>query len=157
MDEQVVREQLVNQLDGKQAHASAEQALAGLEPRLRAARPAAGQHSVWDVLEHMRVAQQDILRYTLDASWESPKFPDGYWPGATDRVDDATWEASLAGFRADLAEVCALARDAKLDLTARLPHGKWRTYLRQILLVADHNAYHLGQIVQLRKTLGAWS
>lgn len=156
MDDKIVREQLVALLQGEHAHVSAEHALAGLASKLRAVRPAPGLHSVWDELEHMRIAQEDILRYTLDERWKSPKFPEGYWPPSADAVDDARWESSLSRFKADLDELCALARDTKYDLTARLPHGKWRTYLRQILLVTDHNAYHVGQIVQTRKALGAW-
>lgn len=156
MDENLVRDQLVLLLTGEHAHVSAEKALAGLPPRQRAVRPAPGLHSVWELLEHMRIAQEDILRYTLDPLWKSPKFPEGYWPAPSDEVEDAQWKSSLARFKADLDEVCALARETKYDLTARLPHGKWRTYLRQILLVADHNAYHAGQIVETRKALQAW-
>jgi hypothetical protein len=157
MNDSVLREQLVLLLTGEHAHVSAERALAGLEPRLRGARPAPGLHSVFEELEHMRIAQQDILRYTLDAGWRSPKFPDGYWPPPDEPVGDARWEASVSGFRSDLDdEVCVLARNPAVDLTALVPHGEWRTYLRQILLVADHNAYHAGQIVQSRKALRAW-
>jgi len=156
MDEKVVREQLLALLGGENAHVSAEHALRGLDPKLRAVRPSEGLKSVWEELEHMRLAQEDILRYTLDERWKSPKFPDGYWPPPAQEVDDRQWESSLARFKADLDELSALARDTRYDLTARLPHGKWRTYLRQILLVADHNAYHAGQIVQTRKSLGAW-
>jgi len=156
VNDAVLREQLVLLLTGEHAHVSAEKALAGLEPRLRAARPGPGLHSVFEELEHMRIAQEDILRYTLDRGWKSPKFPEGYWPPPGPTVDDARWESSLSRFKSDLDEVCALARDPALDLTARVPHGEWRTYLRQILLVSDHNAYHAGQIVQTRKALGAW-
>lgn len=156
MDEEVVREQLVALLKGAHAHVSVEHAVAGLDPELRAARPSQGVKSVWEELEHMRIAQEDILRYTLEAGWKSPKWPEGYWPPRAEKVDDAQWESSVSRFKADLAAVCRLAGDAKYDLTARIPHGEWRTYLRQILLVADHNAYHAGQIVQVRKALGAW-
>ena len=104
----------------------------------------------------MRIAQEDILRYTLDKEWKSPKFPEGYWPRPDEAVDDERWESSVSRFQSDLDEVCALARDPARDLLEPLPHGEWRTYLRQILLVADHNAYHAGQIVQTRKSLRAW-
>jgi hypothetical protein len=104
----------------------------------------------------MRLAQEDILRYTLDASWKSPDFPAGYWPKPTDDVDDAQWTESVERFLADLDEVAALARDPQRDLTAEIPHGEGRTYLRQVLLVADHNAYHAGQIVEVRRQLGDW-
>jgi hypothetical protein len=104
----------------------------------------------------MRLAQEDILRYTLDPGWKSPAWPDGYWPKKA-APTDAEWRACVKGFEADLEEVCALVRRKDLDLTSRIPHGQGgHTYLREVLLVADHNAYHLGQIVQTRKLLRAW-
>lgn len=156
MDERGLREQLVELLTGSHAHASLAQALAGLAPELRGRRPAPGLHSVYEELEHIRLAQEDILRYTLDPSWKSPDWPQGYWP-SREAPTEAEWKACTTGVAADLEEVCALARDPKRDLTAKIPHGEGRTYLRQVLLVADHNAYHVGQIVQTRKLLGAWA
>jgi hypothetical protein len=109
-------------------------------------------------LEHMRIAQEDILRYTLDAAWQSPEWPGGYWPppAPADRITDEMWEASVKAFFSDLEEVIKLVSDPDIDLTASIPHGDGKTYLREVLLVADHNAYHLGQIVQTRKLLGDW-
>jgi uncharacterized damage-inducible protein DinB len=156
MNETILRQNLVELLCGGHAHVTAEQALDGLDPALRQARPATGGHSVWEEWEHMRLAQEDILRYTLDASWASPPFPEGYWPNATDQVTDEAWSASVAAFFADLEEVIKLAENPNVDLTAEIPHGEGHTYLREILLVADHNAYHLGQIVQIRKALSTW-
>jgi len=156
MDETVFRAQLVALLRGGEAHVKAKAALADVSPKLRNVRPADDVHSIWEELEHLRIAQEDILRFTIDASWESPKWPDGYWPGSTDNVTDDMWKASVEGFFADLEEVITLVQDPKLDLTARIPHGEGQTYLREALLVADHNAYHLGQIVQARKLLGDW-
>lgn len=156
MDDQVVREALTELLTKGNAHVTLDKAVDGLPSELRARKPAAGIHSVWEELEHMRLAQEDILRYTLDAAWKSPAFPEGYWPERP-RPTETEWKASVKAFRADLDEVVALARDEKRDLTARLPHGEGRTYLRQVLLVADHNAYHLGQLVLLRRLLGAWT
>jgi uncharacterized damage-inducible protein DinB len=143
-------------LEKGQAHVTLPGALRDLAPELRGRRPAPGLHSIWEELEHVRIAQEDILRYTLDAGWKSPAFPTGYWPVPESMPTDAEWDASLAGFRRDLEGTCALARDPARDLTAVIPHGEGRTYLRQVLLIADHNAYHLGQIVQTRKLLGAW-
>ena len=157
MNDSILRQNLVELLRGGHAHVTAEQALDGLDPALRNARPATGGHSVWEEFEHLRLAQEDILRYTLDASWTSPPFPDGYWPSATDQLTDEAWAASVAAFFADLEAVIKLAEDSSVDLTAEIPHGEGRTYLREILLVADHNAYHLGQIVQIRKALGDWA
>jgi len=156
MDDAVLREQLAGLLGDGQAHVKTEDALANVSTQFRGVRPHEDGHSVWEELEHMRIAQQDILRYTLDSSWASPKWPDGYWPTSTDKVTDEMWQASVDGFFADLKELETLVRDTSVDLTAKIPHGEWRTYLRQILLVADHNAYHLGQIVQTRKVLGDW-
>jgi uncharacterized damage-inducible protein DinB len=155
MDDQVMRDALIELLTKGNAHVAVGKALEGLKPELRAKRPGEGIHSVWEELEHMRIAQEDILRYTLDQGWDSPDWPQGYWP-SDEAPDEAAWKASVAQFEKDLQEVCALVRDPARDLTARLPQGQGRTYLRQVLLVADHNAYHLGQIVQARKLLGAW-
>ncbi len=157
MNDSILRQNLVDLLRGGQAHLTLQQALADLNPALRNVRPATGGHSVWEELEHMRLAQEDILRYTLDATWTSPPFPEGYWPQATDQLTDEAWSASVKAFFADLEEVAKLVQDVKVDLTAEIPHGQGHTYLREILLVADHNAYHLGQIVQTRKALGAWA
>jgi uncharacterized damage-inducible protein DinB len=156
MDDSVLREQLVELMRGGEAHVKVDKALADVNPQLRNVRPPADVHSVWEELEHMRIAQEDILKYTLDPSWKSPAWPEGYWPSKTESVTDEMWEASLDGFFAGLEDVIKLVQDAEVDLTAKIPHGDWRTYLRQILLVADHNAYHLGQIVQARKLLADW-
>jgi len=156
MDDAVFRKNLVQLLKGGHAFAPAKKILADVKPKLRAARPSAELHSVWELLEHLRIAQEDILRYTLDPAWQSPEFPAGYWPASDDRVSDEQWSASVSAFLAGVEEACALARDASRDLTAAIPHGEGRTYLRQILLIADHNAYHLGQIVDARRALGDW-
>src|SRR5262249_1976049 len=102
------------------------------------------------------IAQEDIWRYTFDAKWVSPSWPAGYWPAGRENLPEERWTAALSAFFADLAEVIRRVQDPNFDLTAEVPHGEGRTYLRQVLLLADHNAYHLGQIVQLRKLLGDW-
>jgi hypothetical protein len=157
MNGSILRQNLVDLLRGGQAHVTPEQALDGLKPASRNVRPATGGHSVWEEWEHMRLAQEDILRYTLDASWTSPDFPEGYWPKANEALTEETWGASVAAFFADLEETIELAQNPNVDLTAEIPHGEGRTYLRQILLIADHNAYHLGQLIQTRKALGDWN
>jgi hypothetical protein len=156
MDDSVLRENLVGLLTGEHAHVGTKRAFEGLRPENRTARPRAGAHSIWELLEHLRIAQEDIVRYTLDPAWRSPDFPSGYWPAATETVSDQRWSASVDAFLGGLEETVALARDAARDLTARIPHGEGRTYLRQVLLIADHNAYHVGQVVDLRKALGDW-
>lgn len=156
MEDSVLREQLVDLLRGGEAHIKAETVLTDVSPKFRNVRPTPAVSSVWEELEHMRTAQEDILRYTLDPSWKSPEWAAGYWPGSSDDVTDEMWKLSVDRFFSDLEEVIKLVQDANVDLTAKIPHGEWRTYLREILLVADHNAYHLGQIVQARKLLGDW-
>jgi len=155
MDESRLRRDLLELLMGKSAHASVEEAFAGVPARVRGTRPPEGGHSLFELLEHMRIAQEDILRYTLDARWRSPKWPTGYWPRSA-KPGPGQWVASLAAFSRDLGAVRALVRDRRRDLTAPIPHGEGRTYLREVLLVADHNAYHLGQVVSTRRALGVW-
>ncbi len=156
MDEQALRKSLTDLLAGGQAYAPPETAFKGMRPGLRNVRPSAGMHSVYEELEHMRIAQEDILRYTLDAGWQSPPWPEGYWPKDNEELTAEKWEESVERFFRDLEEVRNLVSASGYDLTAPIPHGEGRTYLRQILLVADHNAYHTGQIVQTRKLLGDW-
>jgi hypothetical protein len=102
MDESVLRSQLVELLREGQAHVKAESALANVGAQFRNVRPAPEVHSVWEELEHLRIAQEDILRYTIDPLWESPKWPDGYWPKASEKLSDEMWQASVTGFFADL-------------------------------------------------------
>ncbi|CAN5505773.1 DinB family protein [soil metagenome] len=157
MNDKILRQSLVALLRGGQAHVTLAGALEGLEPELRAKRPAGGGHSVWELLEHMRLVQEDILRYTLDPAWTSPPWPEGYWPepGGAGLAEEA-WRETLAGFERDLEAVIALVEDESRDLSAEIPHGEERSYLRQVFLVADHNSYHLGQIVDARRALGSW-
>ena len=158
MNDKILRENVVELLRGRGAHVAPDAALAGVNPKLRNTRPAGGLHSIWEDLEHMRLAQEDILRYTIDPEWKSPDWPAGYWPGEVAEVTDAIWEESLRGFWADLEEVISIAADESRDLTASIPHGEaGHTYLRELLLVADHNAYHIGQVVQTRRLLGDWN
>jgi hypothetical protein len=155
--DQGLRGALAELLDGRSAHVDPRKALEGVTPALRARRPAPDVHSVWEELEHMRLAQEDILRYTVDPSWRSPMWPEGYWPEPADEVSDEAWDASVTAFFRDLDELKQLATDSSVDLTAAIPHGKnGHTPLREILLVADHNAYHLGELVQARKLLKNW-
>ena len=155
MNDARIRQELLALFEGGHAHVAAENALAGLAPELRGSRPEGGSHSVWELLEHLRIAQEDILRYVVDPEWKSPKWPEGYWPTARTPTPEQ-WDASLRAFARDLGAVAELVRDPARDLTAPLPHAKKHTVLREVLLVADHNAYHLGQVVEVRRRLGAW-
>ncbi len=157
--DRALRERLVDFLDSQHAHAGFDRTLAALPAELRNRRPDGVEHSCWDLLEHLRIAQKDILEFSRDPGWTSPAWPDGYWPpaaGADREIDDAAWQRSVDGFRADLAEMAALLRDPENDLYAPFPWGDGQTLLRQALLIVDHNAYHLGQIVGVRRQLGSW-
>lgn len=155
MDDAVLRSELVNLLTEEQAHVQFEKALAGVKAENRNRRAPGAEHTIWELLEHVRICQEDILRYTLDASWRSPAMEE-HWPNPAGTVDDATWKRSVDAFLRDRDEVVRMAKDGTRDLTVEIPHGGFRTYLRQVLMVADHNAYHVAQIVQARKALGDW-
>ncbi len=157
MDQGALRANVLELLNGGTAFATLEAAIKGLKPGNRGARPAGNPHSVWEELEHMRIAQEDILRYTLDPGWKSPRWPEGYWPDPQKRPTPAMWAHTVKHFFADLAQLKSLVKNRKIDLTARIPHGEGRTYLREVLLTANHNAYHAGQIVLIRKLLGDWA
>jgi hypothetical protein len=155
--DRALREHLLYLLKGGGAHLDFETAIAGLPPELRSAKPTGVPHSPWRLLEHMRIAQWDILEFSRNAKHVSPRFPEGYWPADDGPPDDAAWDRSVAGFRADLKAMQDLVADPSTDLFARIPHGDGQTILREALLVADHNAYHLGQLVVVRRALGAWA
>lgn len=151
-----LREHLVQLLEGGHAHATFDHATRGFPVERAGERPAGSPHSAWELLEHMRLAQNDILRFSQSAEHQSPEWPGGYWPEspAPDRPEQ--WTVSLRSFRDDLAEFLAMIRDPASDLYRPLPWGDGQTLLREALLIADHNAYHLGQLVLVRRLLGAW-
>jgi DinB superfamily len=151
-----LREHLLYLLRGGGAHLDFEAAVADLPAHLRGGKPAGQPHTPWRLLEHLRLAQWDILEFSSDPRHESPPFPDGYWPAGDAPPDEGAWDRSVAAFRADLKAMQDLVADPATDLFAPLPHGQGQTLLREALLVADHNAYHLGQLVLLRRLLGAW-
>jgi len=156
MDDKNLRKNLVELLRGGSAHVSLEKALDDINPEIRNIRGTANIHSIYEELEHMRIAQEDILRYTLEPGWESPDWPDGYWPDDNDSIKDEIWENTIIRFFNDLESLIDLVNNGKFDLTEEIPNGDGRTYLREILLVADHNAYHIGKIIDIRKILGDW-
>ena len=155
MGEENLRKSLSEFLNKALAHATVKNTIDNLKEELRNVKPQEGIHSVWELFEHMRIAQEDILRYTLDKNWKSPKWPEGHWPD-NNKLTDKIWDESVKKFFADLDELNKLTRNPKIDLTSEIPHGEGRTYLREILLVIDHNAYHSGQIVIVRKMLNDW-
>jgi hypothetical protein len=153
MDESKVREQLVYSLSGKGAHMSFDKAVKGLPEELIGKRIPHLAHTAWQLVFHLWVAQWDILEFSRGPGHQSPKWPDGYWP-PHDAPDTAKlWDETIAKFRSDLAAMIALVRDQKNDLLAPFPHGQGQTLLREAILVIDHNAYHVGQLVDLRRLL----
>ena len=148
-----LREHLENLLRMEGAHISFDAAIAGFPAALRGAKPAGAPHSAWELLEHMRIAQEDILDFSRNPEYRDKTFPDDYWPPSPEPPDEKAWQQSVQQFQTDLTQVRELIADPTLDLFARIPHGSGQTLLREALLVADHNAYHLGQLVMLRRLL----
>jgi uncharacterized damage-inducible protein DinB len=151
-----LREHLVNLLTKPQAHATFEDAVKGLPAELRGKTAKGAEHSPWQLLEHLRIAQGDIVEFSRNAKHESPKWPEGYWPEEKAPVDEKAWDKSVRAFKRDLKAMVELLQDEKTDLFAKIPHGDGQTVLREALLIADHNAYHVGQLVLVRRLLGAW-
>src|SRR5262245_6366524 len=144
-------------LRGGSAHTKFKPVVSDWPPELRGVRPQGAPHTGWQLLEHMRICQWDILGFSRDARHVSPKFPDGYWPAADAPGEADAWERSVAAFDADLKQMEDLVSDPATDLYARIPHGDGQTILREALVLADHNSYHLGQLVIVRRLLGAWT
>jgi hypothetical protein len=151
-----LREHLLYLLRGGGAHLNFEAAIADLPASLWGAKVAGVPHTPWRLLEHLRICQWDILEFSRNPRHVSPSFPDGYWPKGDAPPDATAWDRSVTAFRADLQAMQDLVADPATDLFASIPHGEGQTILREALLVADHNAYHLGQLVVLRRALGAW-
>jgi hypothetical protein len=157
MSDQALRQHLLYLLQGGGAHLNFEQAVADLPAELRGVRAPGIPHTPWRLLEHLRICQWDILEFSRDPQHISPKFPDGYWPDGDTPGESESWDQSVEAFRADLQAMVDLVMDPTTDLFAPIPHGDGQTILREALLVADHNAYHLGQLVLVRRALGAWT
>lgn len=155
-NDQALRQHVVKLLDWRDAHIGFDQVIADWPAELRAAKPAGAPHSAWQLLEHLRIAQWDILDFCRNPKYKELDFPAGYWPAGDAPPTDDAWKESLRAFRADLAALQKLVANPATDLFAPIPHGQGQTILREALLVADHNAYHLGQLLLLRRLLGAW-
>ena len=154
--ETALREQLIQLLEGGHAHATFDSAVRGFPADRVGVRPKGLPYSAWELLEHMRIAQNDILRFSASADYVSPAWPAGYWPPAPAPEKESHWGRSVRAIRKDLAEFQALLRDPKQDLYKKFPWGDGQTLLREALLIADHNAYHVGQLVLARRLLGVW-
>jgi hypothetical protein len=154
--DKALREHLLYLLGGGGAHVDFNKTVQDLPVRLRGSKPQGAPHTAWELLEHMRLAQWDILEFSRNPKHVSPEWPAGYWPQSPAPPDAKAWENSVKQFRADLKAMQRLVEDPKTDLYARIPHGEGQTILREALLVADHNAFHLGELVFLRRILGSW-
>lgn len=155
-NDQALRDHLLFLIKGEGAHAGFDDVVNDFPPALRGKKPNGVAHSPWQLLEHLRIAQSDILEYTRTPGHVSAEFPAGYWPASETPPSDDAWAKSAAAFRADLAALAELVAEGSSDLLAPLAHAKGTSIMGQVLLAADHNAYHLGQLVMLRRLLGAW-
>lgn len=152
--DQILRDHLVTELlASEHAHITFDAAVKDFPPALRGVRPKGFPHSAWELLEHLRLAQWDILEFSRDPKHVSPDWPEGYWPKEPAPPSEQAWDDSVAQFKSDLAAIATIARDPKTDLYGKIGHGTGQTWLRQILMTADHNAYHLGQLVLVRRGL----
>jgi DinB superfamily len=152
----VLKEHLVNSLKGGQASVPVEQALKNITPSLRNVKSNEKLHTIWQELEHLRITQEDILQYMINPDWVSPKWPDGYWPQPVEKLTDQIWDSTYAGFFNDLNSVIDLTQNPELNILEIIPHAKIHTYLREITIIIEHNAYHIGKIIDIRKALGDW-
>jgi uncharacterized damage-inducible protein DinB len=151
------RDIVASSLGWEQAHATLENALNGLPPNLRGKQPPTFPHSVWQLLEHIRITQHDLLDFCQNPDYvEKLEWPRDYWPATVEPADDAAWDRSIGDCRSDREALARFTTETKLDLTDKIPRGSGQTYLRTVLLAVDHASYHIGQIVAVRRLLGAW-
>src|SRR5262245_46229048 len=157
MSDKALREQIRKMLAWEEAHVGFERAVGDFPAELRGQVPAGAPYSAWQLLEHLRMAQHDILDFCVNPKYEEEmKWPDDYWPQSPAPSSAKAWDDSVSRFLADRKALQELASDTTIDLFAKIPHGSGQTYLRELLLVADHNAYHIGELVVVRRLLGAW-
>jgi DinB superfamily len=151
-----LRKHLINLLTKGEAHATFEDAVKDVPPAARGKVPEGTAHSLWELVEHMRIAQWDIMKFSVDAKHKSPKFPQGYWPKTPAPPNAKAWDKSIKDFLADREAMCKLIDKKSTDVFAEIKHGKGQTILRQAMLMADHNSYHIGEIIVTRRALGVW-
>jgi DinB superfamily len=156
MNDAALRAHLTKLLAWHDAHVDFDAAVSDLPAALRGRVPPGAPYSIWQLVEHLRLAQHDILDFCVNPDYKEMRWPDDYWPADPAPPDDRAWSGALDRYQRDLATVQKLAADPAIDLCSTIPHGSGQTYLREILLVADHAAYHIGQIVIVRRLLGAW-
>ncbi len=143
-------------LDWEQAHTGLDAVLANLPVELRGRRPDGLPHSVWELLEHIRRTQHDLLEFCVNADYKEIDWPDDYWPSSPAPKDDAEWTACVRAIHADAAALAKFTTETDQDLTSKIPHGTGQTYLRTVLVAIDHTSHHLGQIIVTRRLLGSW-
>jgi uncharacterized damage-inducible protein DinB len=156
MDDKVVRDYLRRFLNWREAHADLKSAFKDVPFEDQGKRPPKSPHSPWQILEHMRLAQNDILEFCTNPQYKARNWPDDYWPKKSAPPDKSAWGKSVKAFEKDLKDLQDLVSDPKTDLETPVPHGSGQTVFREALLVADHNAYHVGQLVLVRRLLGCW-
>jgi hypothetical protein len=148
---------VASSLGWEEGHASLDSAVKGLAPALRGKRPEGYPHSPWELVEHIRITQRDLLDFCRDPDYvEKLEWPRDYWPTSPEPLSTAAWDKTIADYKSDREAFARFVTETDVDLTARIPHGKGQTYLRSILLAVDHASYHVGQLVSVRRLLGAW-
>jgi hypothetical protein len=155
MTDTAIRTLLVSLLAWKDAHVGFDDAIAGIPEDKRGTQPS-GLHSPWELVEHLRITQHDLLDFSVNPGYEELEWPRDYWPPTSAPSSAAAWDESVALFRSDREALQKLAADPAVVLTAKIPHGDGQTYIRELLLAADHAAYHVGQLVLVRQLLGIW-
>jgi len=155
-EDRALREQLVKFLSGGEAHAEFKDVLNDFLVAARGAVPKGAEHSAWQELEHIRIALHDLLDFSTNPNYVAMKWPDDYWPKEAAPKNDAAWEASVRAVKKDIADFEKLVGDPESNLYATIPWGEGQTLLREVLIAGQHTSYHLGQIVLLRRLLGAW-
>jgi hypothetical protein len=156
MNDRLLREQLLSLLRSENAHMSFDEAVADFPMDQINTRIPNGSYTPWHILEHLRLTQRDILVFMTDPDYQEPKWPDDYWPAKDANATPDEWNQTIAGFRADLAELERLVQDERFDLEQAVPWGNGQTHLREFLVVADHNAYHVGEFGVLRQVMQTW-
>ena len=150
-----LRDQLLQVLDFKEAHPDFDTAVADVPVEARGKVPAGAAHSLWQILEHLRIAQNDIRDFSVNAGYEEKKWPDDYWPQSPEPPSAKAWDESIAAYRRDREAMMQLVKDQP-DVFAKIPHGTGQTYLREVLLISHHASYHVAELIALRRLLGAW-
>ena len=151
-----IRELLARALKWEDAHGSFESATKGVPRKLRGVVPKGLAWSCWQLVEHLRLTQQDILEFCLDPAYQERKWPDDYWPAGPAPQSPKAWDASIAGFQKDREQLIRLTLDLSIDLFTPIPHGAGQTILRELVLILDHNSYHVGQLIAVRRLFGIW-